>query len=176
MICFRNDLINVELMALKLTFKVFTAGIDIEKEEWLFTCFDLGEKSFENEVRVVFSMKTGADLRAYTKLIMLNSYFLLLDKLRTRKVFNNLVSKFEDGEALFFRTYWKAFKIISTNSIDSNASFDVDLCGCFDLLTGFFNHSCVPNVFIYRNQKSDVVHYVLLNDVKAGEELFIAYE
>lgn len=183
MICDRvyvhADLTNVEMMAMKLAYKVFSNGIDMGKEEFQkcnTTSFDWDQETIENQVKTVFSMKTGSDWKPFTNFIMLNSYSFVLEQLKKTSVFNELVSKFENGEELFFKTYWKAFEIISANSITSDTAFSLDLSIYFDLIMGFFNHSCAPNVFIFRDGKSDYAHYVLLNDVKSGDELCIAYE
>lgn len=181
-VCYSNDLIFIELMALDFAFKVLSAGFNIDSEEFQnsnITCFDWEGENFKNQTKVAFSMKTGADWDLYSKFIMLNSYFLLLKKLKKNDVFNSLISNFENGEALFFKTYWKAFKVIKVNSISPETALvlEEDLTiTSFDVLMGHFNHSCAPNVYIFRNDKSDVSHYMVLDDVKSGEELFISYE
>lgn len=108
--------------------------------------------------------------------MMINSYFLLLDQLKKSKAFRNLVAKFENGEELFFKTYWKGFEVMRVGSVTKECTLYKHLPSYFDLISGWFNHSCAPNVCHYRHQNSDVVHYTILEKVKAGNELFVAYE
>lgn len=122
-------------------------------------------------------MKTGAEWKAYNKFINLSSYFLQLGALKRSDAFKTLISKFPNGEQLFFKTYWKAFRVMSVNSITTEyAILETDLSTHFDLFMGLLNHSCVPNVTLLRSNKSDFTHYVLTEDVNIGEELFISYQ
>ncbi|KAL5284889.1 hypothetical protein ACFFRR_006920 [Megaselia abdita] len=178
LICGIRIIMEQELMALEFAFKVISKGIDIDKDEFKkskITCCDWKENNFENQVRSVISLKTESFM-TYSKSLAMNHFFMLLEKMKKTKAFKNLVSKLENGEELFFKTYWKIFGVISANSITSHTSLEQDCSTFFEFLMGLFNHSCVPNVFIFRNKQSDFAHYVLLEDVKLGDELFIAFE
>ncbi|KAL5284949.1 hypothetical protein ACFFRR_006955 [Megaselia abdita] len=178
LICYENDLINNEIMALELAFKIFSEEIDIGTEEFensKVTPFDWDENNLKNQVKSILSMKTEPWTNSYTKFIMLNSYFLFLEKMKKVEAFTILLQKFENAEELFYKTYWKSLELIMVNSITSDSAWEEEVCTFFDSIMGHFNHSCVPNVLIYRDQKSDFAHYVLLEEVKPGEELFIAF-
>lgn len=165
-----------EIMAMKFAVTVLSRGIDIRQEEfqnYTTNCFNWKDGNFEDRVKAFCALKTNRIEK--TKGILI-TYFAILDQLKKSESIQSLFSKFEDGEELFFKTFWKGYQVAHSNSISlEKCSEIVWETTHVDLLFGSFNHQCIPNVFVFRHANSYKNHYVVLDPVKAGEELFVAY-
>lgn len=164
------------IMAMKFAFEVLSRGIDIREKEYQNSStnfFDWKKCDFEERLKVFCSLKTN---RVENTKGILITFFAILEQLKKSGPIKEFFSKFDDGEELFFRTFWKGYQVAHSNSISlEKCSEIVWETTHVDLLFGSFNHQCIPNVFVFRHFNSYKNHYVVLEKVKAGEELFVAY-
>lgn len=171
------SLTDNEWMAFKFTFKVLSKNVDIRKTDFQnpkVTCVDWNDGSFEDQIKAVCSMKTNIEFDSFEQFTVLNNFFYLLKYLKKSEKFVELLAKFEDGEELFFKTYWKGFQVMRVNSVSKEQNLVRKSKINFDLLFRRFNHSCAPNVVIISN--NNINSYIIFKNIKAGEELFISYE
>lgn len=176
-----NFITRLEYMALKFAVNMMSKGIDIRKKNFenpSKTCFDWSEGTLEEKVESLCAMKSISIciIQNRTKFDILVMIFIYIERMKGKPVFVEFLKKFHNGEELLFKSYWKSFQIIYSNSKmigeSSPKSFEPFYC---DLLTGFFNHSCVSNVIHCRNTLTGETYYVIGENVKKGQELFISY-
>lgn len=170
---------HFELMALKFTAKLLLNGIDIRKSEFQDSrtnCFNWDEDTFENRVKSISALKT-VKMNNFVTLDTYLQILVSLEELKKTSKFEALLRNFEDGDDLFFQTYLRGFKLIYFNYFTSLFEKQelVDATH-FDLMRGFFNHSCSANVVVYSHFKTGLVnYYILTSNVRAGEELTVSY-
>lgn len=171
---FVGDRLSIfQYKSLKFALKTLLKGIDITKDEMKSTLSF--EASFENQIKLMNSMKM-CFLRNHVKFDAFLNFFVILDHLkrthghRLLTIFRN----FENGEELFFKTYWKGYQVAYINSKKSESP-DVIETSSFDYLLGLLSHSCTPNVVFFRRLDTGQDCYLMVRDVKAGEELTFAY-
>lgn len=167
-----------EFMALKFTVKMLSNGIDIRKNNFKkpqVTCFDWNSGTLEERVESLCATRTIRipDQKKFSVLVM---YFGFLNRMKESSSFRAFLDRFYNGEELFFKTYWKSFQIIYSFSKTLDISNEKYLESIYvDLLTGFFNHNCVPNVIECRNALTGETHYTIIENIKAGDQIFIAF-
>lgn len=167
-----------EYMAWKFTLKLLSNGIDIRNPEIKnskTTCFDWSEDSLSNKVKSILNQKT-AYIKSSRKFEVLVMFFVILDQMKQYTPLKDLLGKFQNGEELLFKTFWTAFQAYYSFGITTDIHKTTILESFYlDLLTGLFNHSCVPNIIVCRSRRTGDTHFVVISKIKAGEELFIAY-
>lgn len=155
-------------LALRMAFKYHSAGLEAPSEPT--SCFDWtdGGESMKDELAAINGFR---DINENTKDFL--SFLTLLPEYK----------KIKDKDS-----FWKLHKTISlkiaNNMVDSSnravvyrVTFaNVGVVANIDWLHGLFEHSCKPNVIVFRPPHLNEHYYVLLDNVKAGEKLNIAYE
>lgn len=177
-----SDVYNIalrdEFMALKFTVKMISNGIDIRKNNFKkpqVTCFDWTSGTLDERVESLCASRT-IRITNQKKFSVLVMYFGFLNRMKESTAFRAFLNGFYNGEELFFKTYWKSFQIIYSFSKTLDISKEKYLESVYvDLLTGFFNHHCVPNVIECRNPLTGETHYAIIEKIKAGDQIFIAF-
>lgn len=168
-----------EMMAFKFAFNIISKGVDIRSKEFIESktnCLNWSEDTFENKMKALSSLKLysfGSKIKLH---ITITKWWIMLEYLKKNSSMESLLSKFKNGEELFFQAYFKCLQIIvckkPTLEYFCEKSSDV---AHYDLFYGLFNHSCAPNVLLYRHPNSDKTHYVIMEDVKPGQQLFVPF-
>lgn len=173
-----------KINALRLTFRFLNAGVNIDQE--YSSCFDWTHRgvSLEDKAKSVLGFK-DSKLNFDLAFLVTKRAMGLRDALRRKPDYQRIIARLKgDGESVFWNLYGQIFKKMQIGSFYGPAfsylvtfkSKPVEEYGSFvDWLHGMFNHSCRPNVIVYRPKHINKNFYVLLEDVKAGQELTIAY-
>lgn len=144
---------------------------DLQVNDPSFTCFDWKDNDLDdtkNTVKAILNMKTIK--LGLPKMVEVTLGFnLLLDTLRRMEVFNELVSRFKGGEKLFTETFFKAYRILKFNGIHTDYKLTID--GFYGNLT----HSCKPNLVVLQHPRFATNVYVVLQEIKVGEQLTVAF-
>lgn len=169
-----NDRIIPEyIIALRMTFKYYSAGLKVPSKPT--SCFNWtdGGKTLKDELIAINGFRSVygtvrrdqlSSVKGFLKSIP--EYINIKDKKSFWKMYDSIVTKlFNNIVESSNRTV--AYKIVigNTGVIDN-----------IDCLHGLFEHSCKPNVVVFRPPHLNENYYILLENVKAGQNLNIAYE
>lgn len=168
----------IEKMALVFAHKLLSRGVDIRADKFRYrntSPFDWEGGSFENKVKAICSLPRLHSWEEYPKYLAFNRFFIMLNELKKSVHFKALLANFENGEELFFKTFWRGHEVISRNSVTFNVALDYELPTYFDLCLGFFKSSSTANVSVLRDDRNNVIHYVVTERIKSGDDLTVAY-
>lgn len=170
------------LLTLRLTYRFLNVGMDFSKTKH--SSFDsmTKDKALKNLAKVIFEFK-DSDIDFDEAFKLAKRCVGLRDMFRPKKEYKNLISRFDDGEKVFWNMFGRIHKKVVTGSFCYNyIEFMQNIPGKFidygshvDWFHGMFQHSCLPNVLVYRPKHTNKNFYVLLENVKAGDQLTISY-
>lgn len=161
------------IIALRMTFKYYSVGLRVPSKAT--SCFDWtdGGESLKDELTAINGFRS---INGSVKKSELSS---VKEILKSIPEYINIKDK-----KLFWKLYDKIVLRIFDNIVENsnrNVTYKVPLGNIgvidnIDWLHGLFEHSCKPNVVVFRSPHLNENYYVLLENVKAGEKLSIAYE
>ncbi|KAL5291105.1 hypothetical protein ACFFRR_010487 [Megaselia abdita] len=165
-----------EIFALKFAHQVLSEGIDIREEAFSNSqtnVLNWTGRNFENSVKAFTSLKIPGGIKNIKTFI--SKWSIITKHLKQHSSLEYLLSKFENGEEVFFQAYFKILKFcrlpITLESEFENIAHSIN----YDLLYGLFKHSCAPNVLLYRSPNSGKTQYIVMDYVNPGDQLFVAY-
>ncbi|KAL5291147.1 hypothetical protein ACFFRR_010513 [Megaselia abdita] len=184
--CFKywTDQYEVEnLLALLWTYRFLNAVIDVSQE--FTSCFDWtdGGQTLNDRAKCLLGSKQS--LITFEIAFRLTKRTLgLRDVLRTKTEYKELISRYGGDETIFWDLYGKIYRKVKIGSfyndfrkiVQTEKTKDLtEYASYVDTLHGIFNHSCRPNVFVFRPKHVNKNFYIIGEDVKAGQELTISY-
>lgn len=170
-----------KILAIRLAYRFLKAGI--EAPPAYTSCFDWTEKG------ATLADKAKSILGFRDSVVSFDDAFLvtkrtigLRDMFREKQEYKDLVDS-PDKERKLWDLYGKIYRKMGSGSFFNNMTEVMqtesrnilDYTTNVDWLHGLLKHSCLANVMVFRPKHSNKNFYILMDDVKAGQELNISY-
>lgn len=154
-------------IALNIIHKALKAKVDLKKLLSQPTkSMELQNDSIEEKLRVFLGFKCPEMSHEDMYMCAINTCFLR-PFLKVPSQFMDMVRTYENGSSLVQELYKRLYSIIKYRYLKFSSTEEVDY------LFGLFRHNCKPNVIVQRGP-SDGIFYIIVHDVKEGEELTVA--
>lgn len=167
---------------MKLAYKFLKAEVDTNVSYT--SCFDWKDKgaSLSDQAKSIMGFRDSI-VRFDDAFLLTKRALGLRDMIRRNKDYKNFVGQIKGGEEAFWDLYGQIYKKMSSGSFYNNyceamrnESDNIQHYQIYlDWLHGMFKHSCFSNVMVFSPNHSNKNYYILIDDVKAGEELTIGY-
>lgn len=171
-----------KILAIRLAFRFLKSRVDLPQPYT--SCFDWTDKG------TTLSDKIKSVLGFRDRVVTFDDAFLLTkrmmgahDIIREKPEYKDVVDNIKDGSKKLWDLYGRIYRKMGSGSFLNNMT-DVmhrqsknalDFTTNVDWLHGLIKHSCAANVMVYRPKHANKNFYVLLDDIKAGQELTIGY-